>query len=98
MKHGLTESYTSEVDSFLFGTRQGDGWSTPSWSSLSDLIRRVMEQQAQGINITEPDRSTVNRILDVFVDYVHEVLTNEGLKRFHSQPQTSIPKYTNIYE
>ena len=42
MQQGLTEPYKSEVDRFLFGTGQGTGWSPPSWSSLSDLISRVL--------------------------------------------------------
>ena len=81
----------------FFCTGQETGWSPPSWSSLSDLISRVMEKQAPGILLTAPDRTRVDRVLDVFVDYVYGGLTTDGLQRFTSQPPTTIPKCSTIH-
>ena len=97
MKHGITQPYKSDVDIFLFGTGQDKGSSPPSWSTLSDLIIRVMEQQAPGILLTAPDRKQVDRVLDVFVDDVHGVLTTDGLQHFKYQPPKAIPKCSTIH-
>lgn len=97
MQHRLTQLYSSEVDRFLFDTGQGTGWLPLSWSSLSDLINRVMEKQAPGILLTAPDWTRVDRILDVFIDDVHGGLTTDGLQRITSQPPKAIPKCSTIH-
>ena len=98
MQQGLTESYTSTENKFLYGTGQGTGWSPPSWISLSYIISKVMDEQSPGLRLTAPYPNVLELTLDVFVDDVNGGLTMEGLHHFQSQTATLIPKHTEVLE
>ena len=83
---------------YLYGTGQGAGWSSPSWTVFSDIISRVMEQYTLRIKITAPNCSYVDRIMDTFVDNANWGLTKNAWIDFHPEKGDAIQKHTNIYE
>ena len=91
-----TDTYTSKVDHFLFGTGQGTGWSPPIWNSMSDLISRVLDKHSTGMKLTHPNRTSVERVIDTFLDDVNGGLTLDGLRDFKPGVQNLIPKLSSI--
>jgi len=85
----LSRPYSSNVDKYLFGTGQGTGWSPPSWTSLSDLVSRIMERHTPGIKLVQPNGEAVARVLDAFVDDTNGGLTEDGFKDFIPPPPTA---------
>ena len=64
----MTIPYTSLVENYVLGTGKGREWSPPNWSSLSNIISRVMEKNVTGMKVIHPNQSEVQRVLDDFVN------------------------------
>jgi len=91
--------YSSCLESYLYGTGQGTGWSPPNWGAISDLISTVMGENTPGMKLVHPNRRFYsNRSFDAFVDDVNGGLTSEGLHTFHPSPHSKIPLLQTIYE
>jgi len=91
--------YNSKLQSYLFGTGQGTGWSPPNWGAISDIISTVMSHNTPGMKLVHPNRRvSSNRSFDAFVDDVNGGLTSDGLHTFHPPSASHIPLLQTIYE
>jgi len=91
--------YGSCIESYLYGTGQGTGWSPPNWGAISDLISTVMGKNTPGMKLTHPNRKFYSdRSYDAFVDDVNGGLTSDGLYTFHPSPTSTVPLLQTIYE
>ena len=91
--------YGSTLQSYLFGTGQGTGWSPPNWGAISDLISTVMSANTPGMKLVHPNgKFCSDRSFDAFVDDVNGGLTSDGLHTFQPSPASHIPILSTIYE
>jgi len=91
--------YGSTLQSYLFGTGQGTGWSPPNWGAISDLISTVMSTNTPGMKLVHPDgKFYSDRSFDAFVDDVNGGLTSDGLHTFQPSPASRVPILSTIYE
>jgi len=98
LSNGISSSYRSTVDKYLFGTGQGTGWSPPSWAALSDIVSRIMNRHTPGMKLKHPDGSCVDRTLDAFVDDTNGGLTTDGFNDFiPSSPTSPVQKQSTLY-
>jgi len=91
-----SKSYKSTSQAPLYGTGQGTGWSPPSWTSISDLISRVMDKEAPGIKLVHPNQTFLQRVIDAFVDDVNSGLTKDGLEDFIEHTDKFLKKHDNM--
>jgi len=100
LAHGVSEhSYQTTLDTYLFGTGQGTGWSPPNWGAISDIISNAMEENSPGMFLTHPNRTVFsNRCYDAFVDDVNGGLTSDGMYVYQPPYPTSVPLMNTIYE
>jgi len=93
-----SKPYKSTSKEPLYGTGQGTGWSPPSWTSISDLISRVMDKEAPGIKLVHPNQTFLQRVIDAFVDDVNSGLTKDGLEDFIEHTDKFLKKHNNILQ
>ena len=91
--------YTSTIDTYLYGTGQGTGWSPPNWGAISDVISCAMEANTPGMYLLHPNRKIYsNRSYDSFVDDVNSGLTEDGMHAFHPRADSPVPLLSTIYD
>ena len=92
----LTTSYYSTPALPLQGTGKVTGWSPPNWRIVSDLITRAMDQCTPGIKLVHPDRSSMHRTVESFVDDTNSGLTTDAHESLNPPSDAPVPKMPTI--
>ena len=92
-----SSTYSTHNDSYLHGTGQGTGWSPPTWGSISDIISKILNDHSPGIKLVHPNRSSIERVLDAFVDDVNGGLTFDSFEDFLKRHPTLVPRGKDVY-
>jgi len=92
-----SSTYSTKPDVYLHGTGQGTGWSPPTWGSISDIISKILDAHSPGIKLVHPDRSSIERVLDAFVDDVNSGLTFDSFEDFLQRHPTLVPRGNDVY-
>jgi len=98
LSEGLSSTYATKLDNYLFGTGQGTGWSPPTWGSLSDVISKIMDEHSPGMKLVHPNRMSIERVIDAFVDDVNSGLTFDSFQDFLVRHPTLVPTGKDVYD
>jgi len=92
-------AYKNTLETYLYGSGQGTGWSPPNWGSISDILSTAMSENSPGMYLSHPNNKVFsNRSYDAFVDDVNGGVTSEGMQAYHPDSELSVPIMDTIFE